>query len=197
MSAYMRDQFPFLGIASQERRRLAAPIAEQVVTEDELEAFALASWKLPEREYQYVGTDAVCRSPETLSAEFIDTAEYLITQKSWWDTVDPLASHLVGGLVASHPRLASQMDEWIDSDNIWLARTAILHQLGFKEDTDSERLFAYCAARAEHKEFFIRKAIGWALRQHGRIEPDAVRAFVAEHESRLSGLSKREALKHL
>ena len=89
------------------------------------------------------------------------------------------------------------MDRLIDSDNDWLARVAIIHQLRFKGDTDRERLFAYCARRAGDSEFFIRKAIGWALREYAKTAPEAVRAFVDEHEAVLSSLSKREARKHL
>ena len=153
MASYMRDQFPFLGIRSPERRRIAKPLLRELTDEDELAAFATAAWELPEREYQYVAADAVCDTRLRLSVGFIGTAEHLITQKSWWDTVDALASHLVGGLVTNHPELVSTMDEWIASDNMWLARTAILHQLRFKETTDEQRLFAYCASRADDTEF--------------------------------------------
>lgn len=89
------------------------------------------------------------------------------------------------------------MDKWIEDDNIWLRRSAILHQLQFKEKTDSERLFRYCLSRAHDKEFFIMKAIGWALRQYARCNPEAVRHFVKENEKRLSRLSIKEAMKHI
>ena len=131
------------------------------------------------------------------SARFIDTARELVTTKSWWDTVDSLASHTVGRLVRTHPELVAVMDEWIGSDDIWLARTALLHQLTWKNDTDAERLFAYCLRRASEKEFFIRKAIGWALREYSKTDEAAVRAFVAEHRATLSGLSRTEALRWL
>ena len=89
------------------------------------------------------------------------------------------------------------MDQWINSENIWVARTAILHQLFYKADADPDRLFEYCIRRAGDKEFFIRKALGWALRQYSRVDPEGVRAFVAENEAELSGLTKREALKYV
>src|SRR6266540_1420745 len=120
-----------------------------------------------------------------------------ITNKSWWDTVDALAAHLVGPIVANHPATVSTMDEWAGEENVWLARTAILHQLTYKEATDTERLFRYCVTRADHRDFFIRKAIGWALRQHAWTDPGAVRRFVAAHTDRLSPLSVREALKNV
>jgi len=89
------------------------------------------------------------------------------------------------------------MDVWSDDENMWLVRTAILHQVRYRETTNSERLFRYCAAQAGHRDFFVRKAIGWALREYATVAPDAVRAFVAEHATDLSGLSRREALKNL
>ena len=101
--------------------------------------------------------------------------EELITTKSWWDTVDALASRTVGALVLADPALRKTMDRWIRSDDIWIARTAILHQLFYKEATDTSRLFDYCLLRAGDNEFFIRKAIGWALREYSKTDEVAVR----------------------
>jgi 3-methyladenine DNA glycosylase AlkD len=146
---------------------------------------------------QYVAADALRKHHRALEAAHLARLKGLIVDKSWWDTVDSLATHSVGPLVSRNPELATVMDDWIGSDDIWLARTAILHQLSFKGSTDADRLFAYADRRAADTEFFIRKAIGWALRQYARTDPDAVRSFVASRESRLSNLTKREALKHL
>ena len=121
----------------------------------------------------------------------------LITTNSWWDTVDALAVHVVGTMVHRHRELAAVMDRWIDADDFWLARTAILHQLRWKSDTDTSRLFTYALRRAADNEFFIRKAIGWALRVYATTDPDAVRTFVDRHEDTLSALTQREARKHL
>jgi 3-methyladenine DNA glycosylase AlkD len=111
--------------------------------------------------------------------------------------VDTLAAHTVGPLVAAHPVLVATMDAWVTDENMWLARTAILHQLRYKERTDADRLFRYCTLQAGHRDFFIRKAIGWALRDYARTNPDAVRRYVDEHRSILAPLSIREASKHL
>jgi 3-methyladenine DNA glycosylase AlkD len=89
------------------------------------------------------------------------------------------------------------MEEWVGSEDLWLARTAILHQGRYRERTDAAFLFAACLRRAGDPEFFIRKAIGWALRDYARVDPEAVRRFVTDHAQQLSGLSKREAMKHL
>jgi 3-methyladenine DNA glycosylase AlkD len=109
----------------------------------------------------------------------------------------PLAAHVVGQLVAADDELAAVMDEWIEDDDLWIARTALLHQLAYKDRTDPDRLFAYCLRRGTHPDFFIRKAIGWSLREYAKTDPGAVRAFVSAERERLSPLSVREALKNL
>lgn len=199
MRAYMRDQFPFLGVPSPGVQAvLRAALAELprpgAAT---LREVALTCWARPEREYQYLACVLLRRHARTLDAGFLDTARHLITTKPWWDTVDALAAHVVGALVARHPGLVTTMDGWAADDDLWLVRTAILHQLTYKAATDAPRLLRYCAAQAGHPDFFVRKAIGWALREYGRTDPAAVRAFVAAHAAELSGLSRREALKHL
>jgi 3-methyladenine DNA glycosylase AlkD len=198
MRAYMRDQFEFLGLKAPAQRALARQaLAGTTFTEDELRAFVFACWERPEREFQYVACDQLRRSARTLSPGFLDTVRTLIVTRSWWDTVDALAAHVVGPLVARHGELLSTMDEWIDDDNLWLIRTAILHQLRYSDATDAHRLFRYCTRQASHPDFFIRKAIGWALREYARTAPDAVRSYVRAHETRLSSLSIREATRHL
>jgi 3-methyladenine DNA glycosylase AlkD len=199
MRAYMRDQFPFLGIPGPQQQALAREVVAGLArpTEGDLRHVALACWDRPEREYQYFACGWLRRHAKVCSAGFLDTARHLIVTKSWWDTVDALAAHLVGPLVARHAALVSTMDAWAREENVWLARTAILHQLRFKEATDEARLYRYCLLRADHRDFFIRKAIGWALREYAKTAPERVRAFVRTHEGRLSGLSVREALKNL
>jgi len=199
MAAYMRDQFPFLGIPGPTQRTLALEVLAGLPrpAEEDLREVALGCWALAEREYQYFACGWLRRHARVCSAGFVETARYLIVTKSWWDTVDALAAHLVGPLVARHPALLSTMDSWLTDDDLWLVRTAILHQLRYKEQTDAVRLFRYCTAQAEHRDFFVRKAIGWALREYAKTDPAAVRAYVHAHESRLSALSVREALKNL
>jgi 3-methyladenine DNA glycosylase AlkD len=199
MRAYMRGQFPFFGIQSPVQKQLAQNVLAGMptLTEADLAAIARACWDRPEREYQQVACGLLRRHVAVCSARFIDTGRELVTTKSWWDTVDALAAHLVGPLVAAHPSLVATMDAWAVHDNTWLARTAILHQLTYKQRTDGERLFRYCLGQAGHPDFFIRKAIGWALREYAKTAPEAVRGFVRTHEGQLSPLSVREARKHL
>ena len=197
MASYMRDQFPFLGIQSPAQRLLAREVLAGLArpAEEDLRDVAEGCWALPEREYQYFACGLLRRHARVCSAGFLATARFLVVTKPWWDTVDALAAHLVGPLVSAHPALVSTMDGWAVESDKWLVRTAILHQLRYKERTDAPRLFRYCTRQAGHPDFFIRKAIGWALREYAKTDPAAVRAYVAGH--RLAPLSTREALKTL
>jgi 3-methyladenine DNA glycosylase AlkD len=197
--AYMRDQFPFLGIPTPARRALSRQVLAGVPAPDEAElgAVALACWELPEREYQYFACDWLARHAGICTPGFLPTAARLITTKSWWDTVDALAASVVGTIVLRHPAAVSTMDSWLVAEDMWLVRTALLHQLRYKDRTDAERLFRYCLTQAGHRDFFIRKAIGWALRQYAWTAPDAVREFAAAHGDELSPLSYREATRNL
>ena len=199
MAAYMRDQFPYYGLPAPAQRRAAKEAAAGLGAPSEADVVHLATtcWARPQREWQYAACDVLARRAQHCSPALLLTAEYLITTKSWWDTVDTLAAHTTGALVRAHPELTRTMDAWIEADDLWLARTALIHQLGYKTATDDERLFAYCRRRAGDSEFFIRKAIGWALREYAKTDPDAVQRFVTANEGALSNLSKREALKNL
>ncbi|GAA1927159.1 DNA alkylation repair protein [Streptomyces durmitorensis] len=197
--AYMKDVAPFLGLPSPLRRELDRTVLAGLPRPDETDctAIALRSWELPEREYAYFAGDYLRRHVEHLSSGFLPVARHLVTTVSWWDTVDALAAHVVGGLVAADPKLRAEMDAWIEDENLWVARTALLHQLRYKDATDTERLFAYCLRQSGHPDFFIRKAIGWCLREYAKTDPDAVRGFVGRERGRFAPLSAREALKNL
>ncbi len=208
MKAYMNDIAPFLGVSTPDRRRTQRALTNWVRTTatntavDVLLDFADACWAEPEREFQYAATDllrvaATKRGGTMLGPEHLPRIEQLLRTKPWWDTIDSLAAWTVGPMVQAHPVLVSTMDEWIEDDDRWIARTAILHQLSYGRATDSERLFRYADRRAADSEFFIRKALGWALRQYARVSPDEVRSFVQARDDQLSGLTRREALKHL
>ncbi len=208
MEAYLRNQFRFLGLTSPVVRQATKPFLASGADAGSQQLLDAARWcwHQDEREFQYTGALLLRKWAKNLDPDSLQavtagngrpSVEDLITTKSWWDTVDSLAPWTVGTMISTNPELVSVMDQWIEDDNIWLARTALLHQLSYKERTDSQRLFEYCSLRATDSEFFIRKAIGWALRQHARQDPDAVKQFVGQNAERLSGLSKREALKHL
>ncbi|MEU6532478.1 DNA alkylation repair protein [Streptomyces sp. NPDC046928] len=199
MRAYMKDVAPFLGIPSPERRALSRSVVRGVPRPDEGDctAVALRCWRLPEREYQYFAVDYLRRHVTRLSSGFLPVARQLVSTVPWWDTVDALAAHVVGGLVAADTALAGDMDAWIEDGDLWVARTALLHQLRYRERTDAGRLFAYCLRQSGHPDFFIRKAIGWCLREYAKTDPEAVRDFLAREGGRFAPLSVREALKNI
>ena len=198
MAAYMRGQFPYFGLPSPAVRDVerAAFAGLPKPAADDLRVFALSCWARDEREFQYAACDYLRKHVAVAGTESLPVARELLTTKSWWDTVDPLATRFVGDLVRTHPALVATMDAWSADENMWLVRTAILFQLHYGAATDTSRLFGYCAAQAGHRDFFVRKAIGWALRHYARTDPAAVRAFVTAH-GELSPLSRREATKHL
>jgi 3-methyladenine DNA glycosylase AlkD len=200
MQAYMKTDMPFYGVQTPAR----VPILRRLVAEfpptdrDEYEVLVLGLWDLPHREEKYLalGIAQHYRS-------FVDTASLplyrrLIVEGAWWDLVDEVATHLVGHLVVHHPTETwPEVDRWIDDPDMWLRRSAVICQVGAKQRTDVDRLFSFCEARLEEKEFFIRKAIGWALREYAKTDAHAVARFAIEHRHRLSGLSFREATKHI
>ncbi len=198
MARYMKGRFPFLGLPRTVYQPLMRPWIGEVrpqASEKLLLEMAGRLWKLPEREYQYLAGDLLDRYSRCLTPASLPALRALLVRKAWWDSVDQLTGRVIGPLVLRHPELRSQMDRWSGSTDFWLRRAAIIHQLACGERTDVERLFQYCERNAKDPEFFIRKAIGWALRQHAKRDGAAVRAFVDAHPE-LSALSRREALKH-
>ncbi|MBI3231419.1 MAG: DNA alkylation repair protein [Burkholderiales bacterium] len=204
MRAYMRDHFPFLGIPTPTRRaackallKVAPPSPHQLLER------AYTLWDMPEREYQYVAIDLLARHWKILSVADLPALLTLASSKSWWDSVDGLAG-VVGDLVRRASNDATtlapalgHMEQALHHPDCWRRRIAMLHQLGWGMATDSARLFAYARTLAHEEEFFIRKAIGWALRDYAWHAPDTVRAFLLEMGTALSPLTRREAGKHL
>lgn len=198
MQKYMRDKFPFLGIKSPERKALVKEFLQEhgLPPLRDVEAISRELWALPQREYQYAVMDILQRLQKKLTAESVTLLEYLIVTKSWWDTVDALASHEVGTLFANFPATKeATLAKWCTSDNLWLRRTTLLFQLGYKDNTDADLLFALIRENLDSKEFFIQKAIGWALREYSKTDATAVTHFV--QTTNLAPLSQREALKWL
>ncbi|MBS4210370.1 DNA alkylation repair protein [Bacillus sp. FJAT-50079] len=197
MERYMKKHFPFLGLKSVERRELSKPfIREFQFDSEDAETIIKELWCLPEREFQYAAVDMLVRNKKKLEVEHLDLLQFLIEKKSWWDTVDTIATHLVGALFSKYPHLIKERGErWLQSDNIWLKRTMILFQLKYKEQTDVDLLFSIIKQTSHLKEFFIQKAIGWSLREYSKTNAEAVSTFINENE--LSNLAKREGLKYI
>lgn len=198
MKNYMRDQFEYLGIKTPQNTALQKEFYKKHGSPElsELNEILTDLWSLPEREFQYVGLGLLGKFEKELPAEFIATVEYLIITKSWWDTVDAIASHTVGTHFKRFPSVREKyLKKWRKARNVWLRRTTILFQLGYKQETDFDLLSELIHENLGSKEFFINKAIGWALRQYAYTDPQAVKQFVTS--TPLQPLSRREALKHL
>jgi 3-methyladenine DNA glycosylase AlkD len=198
MKRYMRDQFDYLGIKSPE----LADLLKQHIAEhglpplSDLGTVARELWALPQREFQYAATSLIGRTEKELPADFIETLEYLLVTKSWWDTVDTITGGTLGLHFKRFPKVKKEyLAKWRKSTNFWLRRACILFQLDYKNETNFELLKDIIRENLGSQEFFINKAIGWALRQYTRIDPQAVRKFVAE--TPLNPLSAREAVKWL
>ncbi len=195
MQRYMKDIAPYLGIRSGPRRAAlkAAWKALPALDESALAEFTLAMWRLPEREYQYAACDALDWYRGDLSAGFLmSPVRHLVSTKPWWDTVDSLGSAIVTPLVNSHPELVETMWDWLESGDIWLARAAIQHQRGNRDETDLNRLFAMCEVHITDREFWLAKAIGWALRDASAYWPADVQAFIDRHPA-IAPVARREA----
>jgi 3-methyladenine DNA glycosylase AlkD len=195
MRAYMRDQFDFLGVPTPQRRLVLKPLLKQLKGSGPrlLLDYARQLWQRCEREYQYVALDMLAMHWKEFSTDDLPELLALAQDKSWWDSVDGLAAVIGDILRYTH----EGMDLAVQHNNMWVRRIAILHQLGWREKTDTKRLFFYALKLAHEKEFFIQKAIGWALRDYARHDPEAVRRFTQEQKLHLSALSYREANKHL
>ncbi|BBH23793.1 hypothetical protein Back11_51380 [Paenibacillus baekrokdamisoli] len=198
MIAYMRNQFPFLGLKTPQRMAVTKQFVKEhgIPSGEDLEQAVRELWTMPEREFHYTAILLLEKRMKEALPSQVNLLEYIITTHSWWDTVDLIASHLVGDLFTRYPALIPvYTSKWILSDDLWLRRSAILFQLGYKGKTDTELLFSFIDQCKDENDFFIRKAIGWALREYSKTDAEAVRHFVAQTE--LSPLSVREALKRV
>ncbi len=198
-TAYMRHLFPFLGLTAPKRTALQKPLYKRYPVQDErrLNQAIRELWNKEAREFQYAALDFSAHSQGLASVQMLEVYQEMIQTKSWWDTVDDIAANLVGSLVSDHPKLLRVMDRWIRDDNLWIRRTALIFQLKWKKKTDTDRLFAYCRQTMDDPDFFIRKAIGWALREYSKTDPAAVKQFIQKNQHQLSPLSIREGSKYV
>ncbi|WP_203362922.1 DNA alkylation repair protein [Bacillus sp. REN10] len=198
MAAYMKDHFSFLGIPAPERTAIFREFLKEYgkPTMEELPETVRTLWVMPEREYQYCALAFLEKALRQLTPEHLPLLEDIALSKSWWDTIDLIASKLMGQILMKYPdERAVWVSRWDQSDNMWLNRIAILFQLKYKEKTDVHLLKSIILHHSEQKEFFIQKAIGWALREYAKTNPSFVLQFVEQHS--LPSLSKREAVKNL
>jgi 3-methyladenine DNA glycosylase AlkD len=200
MAAYMKTDMPFYGVQKPGRAEVFRHLKKDFVPadRDQYQELVTTLWELPHREEKYLAQAAARAFPAFIVPDSLPLYLRFIVEGAWWDLVDATATNLIRELVLRYPdETWPVVDGWIDQDNLWLRRAAILCQVGATDHTDTNRLFRYCSSRAHETEFFIRKAIGWALRDYARTDPGAVAAFVAANRTSLSGLSYREASKHI
>ena len=197
MSKYMQDKFRFLGVRGATRTEIYKkyfPDARKTKTIDW--DFVENCWNKEEREFQYVVVYYLKAMQKFLKREDISRLKYLIVTKSWWDTVDLLAK-VIGSLVIRIEGYDQIMLEWSKDSNIWLKRVAILHQLSLKEKVDKQILERILVGNLGDSEFFINKAIGWALRDYSKYNPEWVREFIKKNKDNMANLSIREASKYI
>jgi len=183
MAAYMKDRAPFLGIAAPERRRALRTAWRGLPqpSSDDLGATALALVALPEREFHYAGYDVIDEFVDCTDGYFLDTyVTALLLTTPWWDTVDGLVNAAVSPLCRKYDA-EWLIDEWSESGDRWLIRAAIGHQRGWKAQTDIGRVIGLCDRHWGDSEFFVAKAIGWALRDLARMDATAVERFLDAH----------------
>lgn len=200
MRAYLRDGFDFLGVPTPARRALVKASPHAGLDYPGLMALADALWNEELREYQYAAIDLLDLHRRQLPPEAIPALLALARRKPWWETVDGLAGVIGRLLRASKEKVIdpqAPMDAALGDPSFWIRRIAMTHQLGWRLETDEARLFGYALALAGEDEFFIRKAIGWALRDYAKWAPHRVADFLAAQRRLLSPLTLREAGKHL
>jgi len=202
MQSYMKSKMPYIGVPApilrKELREIFALKFKNAEEWADAVLYIFRNAKYREEWYSAVELCQVKRAKEFQTAESLSLFEEMIVGAAWWDVVDVLASHCVGDLLRRYPKqIRPEMLMWSRSDNVWKRRTSIICQLGFKQDTDLHQLYACIRPSLASKEFFLRKAIGWALRQYAWTDPNEVQRYVREHAAQLSPLSTREALKNV
>jgi 3-methyladenine DNA glycosylase AlkD len=202
MQAYMKSAMPYRGVRMPELRAISTRIfaAYPLASCDEWQAVVLELWrgaKFREERYAAMELAGQRRYAGYRTPSVMPMFEEMIVTGAWWDHVDE-AAHLVGQMLRAHPKqIKPVMHAWSRDENLWKRRVSIICQISFKKDTDLDLLYANIAPNVADRDFFIRKAIGWALRAYAWTDPDEVARYVRLHEAELSGLSRREALKNI
>ena len=200
---YMKSAMPFMGVRVPVMRKTARAVFDRHLPAgaDEWRATILALWReAGYREERYAALELAVHRPllRWLNMDSVPLLNELIVNGAWWDYVDRIAPAGLGHVLSTEPKpMGTLMREWAGDENIWRRRAAILCQLGFKESTDLTLLYDCIGACTGHREFFVQKAMGWALRDYARTDPGEVRRYVAANESSLPRLTRREALKNL
>ncbi|HEY1047708.1 MAG TPA: DNA alkylation repair protein [Bacteroidia bacterium] len=198
MAAYMKHNFTYYGIKSPVRKTITSDFFKSFkdLEMKEIEKTVKEMWAKKEREWHYAAMDLLVLNKKKWDEKSIQLFEYLLLKNAWWDSVDLIAAHMVGSYFKKYPENRSSiLEKWINSENMWLQRVCLIYQLGYKKETDAEYLREAILQLNHSKQFFIQKAIGWALRQYAKVNPEFVLRFVEVNE--LKPLSKREAIKNI
>jgi len=195
----MKDNFEFYGVMAPTRKEIQKGLKPMIkqLTAEELWSYAEGLWSLPERELHYVAIDMLTFRGRWWSLDHMPQVERLITTRSWWDSVDSLAANIAGQIIKRSPDQGLEwIERWIDHENMWLNRSAIIHQLRYKNEVDTDLLFALVDNSMGSKEFFINKACGWALRQASKFYPAEVQEYI-ESRPGLAKLTVKEGSKYI
>ena len=197
MSKYMLNKFEYIGIKTPERRKIFKNFFKEYKNEEKIDwEFVNKCWENKYREFQYIAADYLKNMKDKLTIDDIPKFKQLILKKSWWDTIDNL-DMTIGALALKDSNVNKILLEWSLDENIWLRRIAIDHQLLRKEKTNTELLEKILKNNLGQAEFFINKAIGWALRDYSKISPEWVKNFIEENKENMAKLSIKEASKYL
>ena len=197
MSKYMLNKFEYIGIKTPERRKIFKNSFKEYKNKEKIDwEFVNKCWENKYREFQYVAADYLKNMKDKLTIDDIPKFKQLILKKSWWDTIDNL-DMTIGALALKDSNVNKILMEWSIDENIWLRRIAIDHQLLRKEKTDTELLEKILKNNLGQAEFFINKAIGWALRDYSKTNPNWVKNFIEKNREKMAKLSIREASKYL
>jgi 3-methyladenine DNA glycosylase AlkD len=200
MAAYMKTEMPFYGVQKPERLLVLRDIKKRFVPADRCryESSVLSLWRRAHREEKYLAINYASSFPQFISYESMALYERLIREGAWWDFVDCVCGELVGVVYLKERRLLKPViEKWAKDADMWIRRASLICQLHHKQNTDQEQLFRFCLMMAGQKEFFIEKAMGWALREYSKTDPASVKEFLKNNRSVLSGLSYREGARHL
>lgn len=200
MAAYMKTSQPFFGVPTPLRTAMLKQMGDRFAPPDQKSYVrsVIALWELPHREERYCAISFARRYERFITPVSLPLYERMIREGAWWDFVDEIAVNLVGAVYGNfRAQTRPTIERWIDDEDLWIRRSALLSHLKHKRATDAPQLFRHCLKRAHEPEFFIRKAIGWILREYSKTDPRAVRKFLATNRKRLSKLSFDEGSKHL
>ena len=197
MSKYMLNKFEYIGIKTPERRKIFKNFFKEYKNEEKIDwEFVNKCWENKYREFQYVAADYLKNMKDKLTIDDIPKLKQLVLEKSWWDTIDNL-DMTIGALALKDSNVNKILLEWSLDENIWLRRIAIDHQLLRKEKTNTELLEKILKNNLGQTEFFINKAIGWALRDYSKTNPEWVKNFIEKNRENMAKLSIKEASKYL